>query len=78
MKNHVQVFFISLQIVFGGSESAIIYQCAKHKNATAKISTFKCKCAKHSFREVNLSPGLQRGCFYMHSDYPQTPVDVSK
>ena len=61
------LFFTFLQIVFGGSEDAITYQCARHKNAASRIAPFKIKCAKHSFRGVDPSSGLRRGCFYMHS-----------
>ena len=49
----IPIFFIlfitSLRIVFDGSEAAITYQCAKHRNAAARIAPFKVKCAKHMF-----------------------------
>ena len=32
-----------------GSEFAITYQCAKHRNVAARIAPFKVKCAKHMF-----------------------------
>ena len=47
----IPVFFIlsitSLRIVFGGSEAAITYQCAKHRNTAARIAPFNSKCAGH-------------------------------
>ena len=63
------LFIISLRIVFDGSESAIIYQCARHRNAASRIAPFKLKCANHMFRGIDLSSGLQRGCFCMRSNY---------
>ena len=48
------LFITSLWIVFDGSESAIIYQCAKHRNVAARIAPFKLKCAKHSFTKESL------------------------
>ena len=32
-----------------GSETAIIYQCVKHKNAADRVVPFKAKCTKHMF-----------------------------
>ena len=43
------LFITSLQIVSDGSEAAITYQCARHRNAVARIAPFKIKCAKHMF-----------------------------
>ena len=37
-----------------GSEDAVTYQCARHKNAAAWIVPFKLKCAKHSFTEGSI------------------------
>ena len=42
-------FITSLRIVFDGSETAITYQCAKHRNVASWIAQFKVKCAKHVF-----------------------------
>ena len=43
------LFTIFLRTAFDGSEDAITYQCAKHKNAAVRIAPFKIKCAKHMF-----------------------------
>ena len=44
------IFFItSLRTAFDGSEATIAYQCAKYRNAAARIAPFKLKCAKHGF-----------------------------
>ena len=48
------LFITSLQIVFDESEDAITCQCAKHRNATARIAPFKLKCTKHSFTEGSI------------------------
>ena len=48
------LFITFLRIVFGGSEVAITYQCAEHRNAAALIAPFKVKCAEHSFTEGSI------------------------
>ena len=48
------LFTTSLRIVFDGSEATITYQCAKHRNAAARIAPFKLKCAKHSFAKGSI------------------------
>ena len=48
------LFIISLRIISDGSEDAITCQCAKHRNAAARIAPFKLKCAKHSFTKGSL------------------------
>ena len=35
------------KFVFDGSEAAITYQCAEHRNAAALVAPFKIKCAEH-------------------------------
>ena len=37
-----------------GSEATITCQCARHRNAAARIAPFKLKCAKHSFTKGSL------------------------
>ena len=59
-QEHISVSFIlfntSLRTVFGGSEDAIAYSCAKHENVASRIVPFKLEYAKHRNAAARIAP----------------------
>ena len=49
------------------NSGGVACQRARCGNAADRVATFKLKCAKHSFKEIDPSSKLRLECFCMHS-----------